>query len=126
MLTKEERELVIKIYGKEKNCAKIARMFGVHRSTIRHLVHQMEETGSVEPQTFKRGRKPSLSEQDIRRIDELIQKQPDITLPEIRETLNLPVTTETIRQKVIGLGYTYKKKSLHAEERERPRRTKET
>lgn len=61
----------------------------------------MKETGSVEPRTHLRGRKPSLSEEDIRNIDNLLQKQPDITISEIKETLNLTVCEGTIRKAVL-------------------------
>ena len=40
---------------------------------------------------------------------------------EIIEKLDLHVTNETVRKAVIKMGYVYKKKSLYASERERPR-----
>ena len=48
-------------------------------------------------------------------------KQPTITIHEIREGLQLPVSDETVRRAVVKMGYVYKKKSLHASEQERPR-----
>ena len=68
-----------------------------------------------------RGRKPSLTLDDIQNIDILIRKHPDITLKEIIETLDLHVSDETVRKAILRLGYVYKKKSLHASEQERPR-----
>ena len=53
------------------------------------------------------------------RTDEINKKLKQID--EIIEKLNLHVSNETVRTKVIKLGYTYKKKSLHASERERSR-----
>ena len=44
----------------------------------------------------------------------------DITINEIIEKLELKATNETVRKAVIKMGYKYKKKSLHASERERP------
>ena len=81
------------------------------------------ETGSVETRTSLRGRKPSLSRKDIQNIDCLIQQQPDITINEIIDTLQLHVSDETVRKTILKLGYVYKKKSLHASEQERPRCT---
>lgn len=80
----------------------------------------MRETGSVETRTSQRGRKPALSQNDIQNIDQLIQQQPDITIHEIMEKLQLHVSDETVRKEVLKLGYVYKKKSLHATEQERP------
>lgn len=81
----------------------------------------MNATGSVETRTYLRGRKPSLNQEDIQKIEQLIQKQSDITLKEIIETLALPVSDETVRKAILKLDYVYKKKSLHASKQERPR-----
>ena len=58
--------------------------------------------------------KSALSQNDIRNIDQLIQQQPDITIHEITEKLQLHVSDETVRKAILKLGYVYKKKSLHA------------
>lgn len=81
----------------------------------------MRETGSVETRTSQRGCKPVLSQNDFQNIDQLIQQQPDITIHEIMEKLQLHVSDETVRKAILKLGYVYKKKSLHASEQERPR-----
>ena len=80
----------------------------------------MRETGSVETRTSQRGCKPVLSQNDFQNIDQLIQQQPDITIHEIMEKLQLHVSDETVRKAILKLGYVYKKKSLHASEQERP------
>ena len=82
---------------------------------------RMRETGSVETRTSQRGCKPVLSQNDFQNIDQLIQQQPDITIHEIMEKLQLHVSDETVRKAILKLGYVYKKKSLHASEQERPR-----
>ena len=65
--------------------------------------------------------KSALSQNDFQNIDQLIQQQPDITIHEIMEKLQLHVSDETVRKAILKLGYVYKKKSLHASEQERPR-----
>ena len=47
-------------------------------------------------------------------------------MKEIVETLHLPVGDEAVRRFLIKQGYTYKKKSLHAKEQERPRCAEKT
>ena len=42
-------------------------------------------------------------------------------IDEIIDKLDLHVCNETVRKAAIKLGYSYKKKSLHASEQERPR-----
>ena len=81
----------------------------------------MRETGSVKTMTSQRGRKHALTPEDIQNIDRVVQQEPDITIDEIIDKLGLHVCNETIRKAVIKPGYSYKKKSLHASEQERPR-----
>lgn len=121
MLHNEARKLLIEAWNKTHNAKEIAECFSVNTSTVYRLEKRMRETGSVETRTSQRGRKPALSQNDIQNIDQLIQQQPDITIHEIMEKLQLHVSDETVRKEVLKLGYVYKKKSLHATEQERPR-----
>ena len=123
MLHNEERHLIIQALNHHIPVKEIAECFSVNTSTIYRLRKQMEKTGSVETRTSLRGRKHVLSDDDIIHIDSLIQQQPDITIQEIMDTLQLKVSDETVRKAVLKLGYVYKKKSLHASEQERPRRS---
>ena len=121
MLHNEARELLVKAYEETGNAKEVAECFGVDTSTVYRLYRQKKATGSVKLKTNKRGRKLSLSSENLSNIEKAIQKQPDITIEEIIEKLDLHVTNETVRKAVIKMGYVYKKKSLYASERERPR-----
>ena len=121
MLHDEARELLVKAYEKTGNAREVAECFGVDISTIYRLYRQKKATGSVKLRTNKRVRKHSLSSEDLFHIEKAIQEQPDITIEEIIEKLDLTVTNETVRKAVIKMGYVYKKKSLYASERERSR-----
>lgn len=121
MLHNETRKLLIESWNKTHDAKQIAECFCTSTSTVYRLVKRMRETGSVETRVSRRGRKPSLSQTDIHNIDQLIQEQSDITIHEISERLRLNVSDETVRKAVLKLGYVYKKKSLHASERERSR-----
>ena len=104
----------------------MAENFSVNRGTVYRLKRQLEETGSVETRTYLRGRKSALSWEDIRNIEQLLKEKPDITIAEVIDTLQLKVCNETVRKRVIRLGYRRKKKSLHATEQERPRHKRKT
>lgn len=121
MLSTEVRELMVKAYEKSHNATEVARNFSVSRTTVYDYVKRMRETGTVAVQTDKRGRKPILNQQQLNEIADTIINQPDITIREIKEKLDLPVSEENIREKVIQMGFVYKKKSLYASERERSR-----
>ena len=126
MLHNEARKLLIKAWKKTHNAKEVAECFGVNTSTVYRLEKRMRETGSVETRVSQRGRKSALSQTDLQNIDQMIQAQPDITIHEIREGLQLPVSDETVRRAVVKMGYVYKKKSLHASEQERPRCQEQT
>ena len=121
MLHNEARKLLIKAWNKTHNAKEIAECFGVNTSTVYRLEKRMRETGSVETRVSQRGRKSALSQTDLQNIDQMIRVQPDITIHEIHEGLQLPVSDETVRRAVVKMGYVYKKKSLHASEQERLR-----
>ena len=121
MLHNEARELLVEAYEKTGNAEEVAECFGVDKSTVYRLRRQKKATGSVKLKTNKRGRKPSLFPEDLSNIDKAIQEQSDITIGEIIEKLDLHVANETVCKAVIKMGYVYKKKSLYASERERPR-----
>lgn len=121
MLHNEARKLLIEAWNKTHNAKEIAECYSVNTSTVYRLEKRMRETGSVETRVSQRGRKQALKQTDIENIDNLIRSQPDITIHEINEKLQLSVSDETVRKAVLKLGYVYKKKSLHASEQERPR-----
>ena len=121
MLHNEARELLVKGYEKTHRAKEIAEAFSVSEPTVYRLARQKRETGSVALRVNLRGRKRLLSSEDIDTIDRAIAAQPDITIHELRETLHLQVSVETVRRAVVNLGYRYKKKMIHASEQKRPR-----
>ncbi len=56
----------------------------------------MKKSGSADLQTSQRGRKPALTEEDLREIDRLIMARPDVTVDEIIEKQGLSVSNETV------------------------------
>lgn len=121
MLHNESRNLLVQAFAKNHNAAQTAQDFSVSKWTVYRLRQQMERTGSVDLRVNQRGRKAKLTRQNIEAINNLIQKRPDITILEIKETLQLNACVETIRKAVIKLDYRVKKKSIHASEQERSR-----
>ena len=106
MLHDETRKLLIEAWNKTHNAKEIAECFSVNTSTVYRLEKQMRETATGQLKS---------------NIDRVVQQEPDITIDEIIDKLGLHVCNETVRKAVIKLGYSYKKKSLHASEQERPR-----
>ena len=98
----------------------MSKCFSVNACSVYRLLKRQNETGSYETQTNLRGKKLKLSDADHQHILSLLEKQPDITCLEIIETLNLPVSIDTVWRFLQKAGYRRKKKSLHASEQERP------
>ena len=121
MLHNEARKLILEGYDKGISVKELAKCFSVNTCSIYRLLKRRNETGSYETQTNLRGKKPKLSDADHQHILSLLEKQPDITCLEIIETLNLPVSIDTVWRFLQKAGYRRKKKSLHASEQERPR-----
>lgn len=121
MLHNEARKLMVQAYERNKDAAQTALDFSVSTSTVYRLERQKKATGSVALKVNQRGRKPLLSEEDLKSIREQIESQNDITIEEIREHLKLTASYSTVERAVRKMGYTIKKKTLHASERDRLR-----
>ena len=94
MLHNEARNLLVEAYEKTHDAKGIAMAYGVSVPTVYRLVEQKAKTGSVDLRVSKRGRKRVLVQEDLEKIARAIEEQPDITLTEIVEKLNLPVGIE--------------------------------
>ncbi len=121
MLHNEARELLVKGYEKSHDAAGIAQAYSVSIHTVYRLVKQKRETGSVALRTSQRGRKPVLTAADKEKIRQCIKEKPDRTINEIREELGLSASYSTVERAIERMGYTLKKKSLYASERDRLR-----
>ena len=121
MLHNEARKLILEGYDKGISVKELAKGFSVNTCSIYRLLKRRNETGSYETQTNLRGKKPKLSDVDHQHILSLLEKQPDITCLEIIETLDLPVSIDTVWRFLQQAVYRRKKKSLHSNEQDRPR-----
>ena len=121
MLHNEARNLLVEAYKKTHDAKGIALAYGVSAPTVYRLAEQKAKTGSVDLRVSERGRKRVLGRDALEKIAKTIDAQPDITLAEIVEKLELAVGIETVRRAIQAMGYRRKKKVSHASEQERPR-----
>ena len=97
MLHNEARKLLVEAYEKTHNAKGIALAYGVSVPTVYRLAEQNAKTGSVDLRVSERGRKRKLGQEALEKIARTIDTQPDITLREIVETLELPIGIETVQ-----------------------------
>ena len=121
MLHNEARKLLVESYEAMHDAKEIAKIFHVNKYTVYHLEELKRKTGSVDLQTWRRGRKALLNSEDKARIAQCITNNPTISLEELRTQLGLKVSISTMSRAVRELGFRVKKISLSATEKERLR-----
>src|SRR3954469_21283245 len=98
----------------------IARRFLVSVSFITRLLQLHRSTGSLQPKPHGGGNPAVLSPEDLQQLRELVQKQPDATLEELRQRLGVSCSLMTISRALRKLGLPRKKKIPRSQEQDRP------
>jgi transposase len=104
----------------EHSLRQIAHLFCVNLSFLVRLLQRRRATGSVQPKPHGGGPPPKLDTAAVRRLLALVRKQPDATLTELRDRLGIPCHIATIARVLRKHRISRKKKTLHAQERDRP------
>lgn len=107
------RQRVVETYDLEPrrgSQARIARRFGVSEPWICKLLQRRRQTGSYGPLTTKRGRKPVFTAALLKRLEKLVQQQPDVTLSELRQRLGMTCSLAAICTTLQRLDYRRKKR----------------
>jgi transposase len=98
----------------------IAQTFRVSVSFISRLLGRRRDSGGLDPKPHGGGHPPALDAAQRQRLQELIHAQPDATLAELRQRLQVPCSLVAIWRTLRALKITRKKKVLHHTEQERP------
>jgi transposase len=104
----------------EGSIREIARIFRVSTSFIVRLLQRRRATGALDPKPHGGGSSPALRADDLERLAELVRKQPDATLEQLKQRGGFTCSLKTLWYALDGLGLTCKKKSLHASQQDRP------
>jgi transposase len=111
MIHLEVRKKIIAASKNGVSTKEICAAYVVGKTAVYDLLKQERETGDITPRTYLRGRKPKVSETDLKDIDQLLTEQKDITAAEVKERLSLPVCESRVSQIIRNkLGYRYKKR----------------
>ena len=111
MLHIEVRKKIVAARENGLSVKEICRAYSVGKTAVYRLLKKNRDTGDITPQTHLRGCKPRLNDAQMQAIKELIDTRKDITIPELREELALPLCDTAIGNIIRNkLGYRYKKR----------------
>jgi len=120
-LSNDLRErIVAAVDRREGSRRELARRFVVDVSCITRLLQLRRQTGSIDPRPHGGGKPPTLDDDGLERLRRLVQERPDATLQELRDGLGIGGGIMIIWRALKKLGITRKKKTKHADERDRP------
>ena len=107
--TQEVRQRAIEAYRSGKGTQlQIAEMFGIGLRTFARWWEQYQHHRQLAPKP--RGHNPpALDEKEMRVLDRLIRKRPDLTLAQMRDALGKSCSLVAIHYTTIRLGWRYKK-----------------
>jgi transposase len=105
--------------NREGSLRQLARRFFVSLSFVVRLLALRRQTGALGPRPHGGGRRPTLSDQDLDRLRQLLAEQPDATLDELAVRLGSTCSRRAVSRALRRLRITRKKKILRADERAR-------
>jgi transposase len=108
-IAKEKRELIISAKKRGEKEEAIALWLEISKSSVSRIWKLYQDTESIQPKKYP-GKKPSLDEPKLKEIYEAVKGQPDITLEELIEMLNLPIKKSRLSVILIKMGLTFKKR----------------
>ena len=102
------------------NRQEIADRYRVSLGMVKQLLVQRKRTGDIAARHRFSGRKPLFTTAHRRQLNRLIERQPDITLEEMRQALEIKCSLPAIYYVLRDMKMTYKKNA--ARQRARARR----
>jgi transposase len=107
------RKRVVDAYGQQSgrgSQARLAERFGVSPAWVCGLLHRYRQTGDYGPLRTRRGRKAVFVGWRREQLEELIVRQPDATLAELRDRTGVSCSLAAICKTLQRLGYRRKKR----------------
>jgi len=111
--TKRERRKIISLYQSGLDTSDIARQFGASESGVRRVWQQFREEGRDEPAFANCGRKPTLNDEQMRQLRQIVEQRPDLFLRELADEVagrfGVRACRQTVGRWMRDLGLTRKK-----------------
>jgi transposase len=111
MISIDLRERILASYDhKEGTREEIAQRYRVSLGMVKKLLQQRRHTGDIGPRYHRCGRKPKIVPAHRQKLQELLERKPDLTLKELRQAIALDCTLQAIHYVLEKMGLTYKKR----------------
>ena len=105
------RERILAAYDADEGTREVvARRFRVSLGMVKKLLQQRRRLGDLRPQHHRSGSKPRIVARHEHQLRTLLDKNPDLTLKELRAATELDGTLPAIHYVLVRLGLTYKKR----------------
>ena len=105
------RERILAAYDRDEGTRlQIAERFDVSLGMVKKLLQQRRNTGDIGPRHHHSGRKPKIARKHKRHLKRLVNKNPDMTLEELREAIGVDCSVPAVHYALVDLGLTYKKR----------------
>lgn len=110
-LSLDLRERIVESYDTGTTTRQdIADRYLVSLGMVKKLLQQWRSTGDVQARHHLSGRKPVILEEHRRQMRQLLAKNPDMTLKELRDALDLSCSLPAIHYVLADMNLTYKKR----------------
>jgi transposase len=103
------RKRVLAACDAGKGTKEVARLFDVSPAWVRRLKQRRRELNTIEPLPKKNGPDPKLTPRHRVRLRDAVERQPDLTLAELKAKLKLSASVPTICRALRSLGLSFKK-----------------
>ena len=115
------RERVAAAVDAGQSQRQVAQRFHVSLSFVIRLLKRRRDAGDLTPRPHAGGRSPALDLHQRVRLAQLVADEPDATLEQLKQRGGFTCSLTTIWRTLRQMKLTYKKKTLHASERDAPR-----
>jgi len=119
-ISNDKREAIIKHMQAGESKENISKWLFVHIRTITRVWNKFNATGCYKPEPLNNGRKPLVTSETMDNVVAKIKEVPDITLLELIDELDLPISESALCRRLIRLKLPFKKRhSIQTDKSER-------
>ena len=111
-ISQDLRERIVSAYDRgEGTRQQIAERYDVSLGMVKKLLQQRRRTDDIRARHHRSGRKPKLTHTHRRRLVQLVEEQPDMTLAELRDAIGVACSLPAIHYALAREGLSLKKRS---------------